>query len=260
MSPLADQLNKLIAGNLYALLLVFARMGSALMLMPGFGSSFTPARMRLFLALGLSLVAAPLVRDSLPAEPQSAIDLGVLIGGEVIIGLFLGTISLLFMSVMETAGQIIAQQMGLSNSYIFNPASTEQGSLPGTLLSVSAVVILFVTDLHHMLLLALVNSYQVFHVATITSFGDMSDSIAKLVGESFMLSMQLALPFMIVSLLLFFGFGLLGRLLPQIQVFFLTLPLQVGIGLSIFAMIVPIMFRFWLSAYQSYYSTLGLVR
>ena len=200
------------------------------------------------------------MRGSLPPEPQSAVDLGVLIGGEAIIGLFLGTLSTLFMSVMETSGMIIAQQIGLSNSYIFNPATTEQGSLPGTLLSLTAVVILFVTDLHHMLLLALVNSYQVFHVANITNFGDMSDSIAKLVGLTFMLALQLALPFMIVSLLLFFGFGLLGRLLPQIQVFFLTLPLQVGIGLSIFALVVPMMFHFWLSAYQGEFANLGLVR
>jgi flagellar biosynthetic protein FliR len=260
MSPIADQLNKLIAGNLYALLLVFARVGSALMLMPGFGSNFTPARLRLFLALGLSLVAAPLVRDSLPAEPQSAFALGILLGGEVVIGLFLGTISLLFMSVMETSGLFIAQQIGLSNSYIFNPTSSEQGSLPGTLLSLTAVVILFVTDLDHMLLLALVNSYQVFHVGNLAGFGDMTDSIAKLVGETFTLSLQLALPFMIVSLLLFFGFGLLGRLLPQIQVFFLTLPLQVGIGLSIFALTGPMMFRFWLNAYQAWFSNIGLVR
>jgi flagellar biosynthetic protein FliR len=259
MSPIADQLNKLIAGNLYALLLVFARLGSALMLMPGFGSNFTPARVRLFLALGISLVAAPIVRESLPPEPQSAVDLAVLLGGEVIIGLFLGTLSLLFMSVMETAGLIIAQQMGLSNSYIFNPASSEQGSLPGTLLSLSAVVVLFVTDLHHMLITALINSYQVFHVGNIVSFGDMSDSIAKLVAECFMLSMQLATPFMIVSLLLFFAFGLLGRLLPQIQVFFLTLPLQTGVGLSIFAIVIPVMFRYWLSAYQAWFSAIGLV-
>ena len=260
MSPVIDQLNRLIAGNLYAVLLVFARVGSALMLMPGFGSSFTPGRVRLFLALGLSLAVAPLIRTSLPPEPQSAIDLAVLLGGEVIIGLFLGTLSLLFMSVMETGGLIIAQQMGLSNAYIFNPASAEQGSLPGTLLSITAVVILFVTDLHHMLLLALVNSYQVFHVANISSFGDMTDSIAKLVGETFILSVQLAMPFMMVSLLLFFAFGLLGRLLPQIQIFFVTLPLQIGLGLAVFAVVAPVIFRYWLAAYQTWFSDLGLVR
>ena len=100
-----EDLNALLAANVFAVLLVFSRVGTALMLMPGVGSPYTPARTRLLLALGLSVCIAPLVRSELPGQPASLPALFGLIAGEAVIGAFLGTISLIFMGVFDTAGR-----------------------------------------------------------------------------------------------------------------------------------------------------------
>jgi flagellar biosynthetic protein FliR len=258
MPEIIDRLNALIAGNVYLVLLVFARIGTALMLMPGFGSTYTPARIRLLLALGLSLVIAPVVKSSLPAEPPSAFGLAGAIGIEAVIGAFLGTVALIMMSSLETGGLFIAQQMGLSNSYIFSPQTQTQESLPGTLLSLGGVVLLFVTDMHHMLISSLVDSYQIFRFDDVFAIGDMPSSIIKLVSQSFLIGFNIATPFIVVGLLLFVSFGLIARLMPQVQIFFITLPLQTGLGMIVFAACMPLMMRYWMAAFQNAFLTLGL--
>ena len=177
---------------------------------------------------------------------------------EAVTGLFLGTISLIFMSVLETAGQTIAMQMGLSNAYIFNPQSQTQGSLPGTLLSMAAVVSVFITDLYQILIRGVVQSYHVFRYDNLSMFADMSDAIVHLVDKSFAIAMELSAPFIAVGLMLYTVFGLIGRLMPQIQVFFLTLPLQIGLGCIILALSTTLMLNVWMTSFAETLRALGL--
>ena len=256
--PIVDQLNALIAGNIYAVLMVFARVGTALMLIPGLGDNYTPARARLFLALGLSVVVLPTIRPYLPPEPADVPGLFVMIFWEFVVGAFLGTIAQIMMSTMQTAGQFMAQQIGLSNAYIFNPQAQTQGSIPGTLLSMTAMMALFVTDLYQVLIKAIVGSYAVFHYNSFNQFPDMSNAIAHLVSRTFLIAVEMAGPFFVIGLLLYSAFGLIGRLLPQIQVFFITLPLQLGLGLMIFALSSRIILQFWLQSFSDTLKTLGM--
>jgi flagellar biosynthetic protein FliR len=252
-----EQLNALLAGNVFAVLLVFARTGTALMLMPGIGSAYTPARTRLLLALGFSVAIAPIVKPELPAEPPDVIALFGLIAGEAVIGAFLGTISTIFMGVMDTAGQMISTQMGLSTAYIFNPQLANQESIPGTLLSLVAVVMIFATDMYQLLITAIVESYHVFRYDSLSMFGDMSDTVAHLVSQTFTLAVEMSAPFLVVGLLLYTVFGLIGRLLPHIQVFFVTLPLQVGLGFMVFAITSTIIMKFWMENFVETLRAMG---
>jgi flagellar biosynthetic protein FliR len=255
--PIIDQLNTLMAANVYAVLMVFARVGTALMLMPGIGSTYTPARTRLLLALAFSVTLSPIVRGDLPPEPQDVPALFIAIMVEAAIGVFLGTISLLFMGALETAGQLIAQEIGFSNAYIFNPQAQTQSSIPGTLLAILAVVAIFSTGLYAILLRAVVESYHVFRFDSLSMIGDMSDTIAHLVGRTYTIAIEMASPFMVVGLMLYTVFGLIGRLLPQIQVFFVTLPLQIGLGCIIFSLSVGIMIEFWMHSFETSLRSLG---
>jgi flagellar biosynthetic protein FliR len=252
-----EQLNALLAGNVFAILLVFARVGTALMLMPGIGSAYTPGRTRLLLSLGFSVAIAPVVRSQLPAEPPNVIDLFALIAGEAVIGAFLGTISQLFMGLLETAGQMISTQMGLSAAYIYNPQAAAQSTIPGTLFSLVAVVLVFATDMYQLLITALVESYRVFHYDSLGMFGDMSDSVAHLVGQTFTIAVEMSAPFLVVGLMLYTVFGLIGRLLPHIQVFFVTLPLQVGLGFMILSISSGLIMRFWMESFIDTLRSMG---
>jgi flagellar biosynthetic protein FliR len=245
-----DGLNALLAGGVFSILLVFCRIGAAFMLLPGFGDTNTPARVRLFLAIGFSLVLAPGLHARLPALPGNPTELAVLLGVETMTGLFLGTVARILVNSLETGGMIIAQQIGLSSVLAFNPQLATQTSLPGSLLSLAAVLVIFSTGLDHMLIRALVASYDAFPVGPHLPTGDMSEVIARAVAHSFLIGVEIAAPFLVAGLLLFMALGLLSRLLPQVQIFFISLPLQVGLGLAIFAAVIPAILLFWVQRFD----------
>lgn len=248
--PGVDHLNTLLAGGVFAVLLVFIRVGTALMNLPGFGDTSVPAQARLLLAIAFSVTITPLLKDKLPAAPDDPAALILLLGKEIIIGIFIGTMGRLFTAALETAGQLIGNQTGFSVASVFNPQIASTGSLAGSLLSNLAVVLLFVTDLHHMMLRALLGSYDIFPAGALLPAGDFAQVMARAVSSSFMLGVQLSAPFIIVSLVLMVALGLIARMMPQIQIFFISQPVQLALGLLVFAIVLPAMMMVWLARFQ----------
>ena len=133
----------LLPAQLFGFLLVFTRVGAAVMLIPTVGEVYVSARVRLAFALLLSLLVLPLVSRYLPAEPQAVGNLAILILGEIVIGLFFGTAVRLFMSALTTAGMIIANLSSLANALVQDPTSQQQGSIIGNFLTVLALMMIF---------------------------------------------------------------------------------------------------------------------
>jgi flagellar biosynthetic protein FliR len=243
-------LEQFITTGVFAFILTFVRIGSALTIMPGIGDSFTPANIRLYIALGLSLVLAPLVAPYLPSPvPQTSV-LFVMIGMEFLIGLFIGTVARILISALDTAGMVISMTSGLGNAQLFNPAAGGQGSLVGALLSVTGVVLLFATNMHHLLFFGLMESYELFPVGTIPDTGSMAELISRAISASFLIGVQIALPFLVIALLLYIGMGVLTRLMPQIQVFLLALPMQILLSLITLSLVVSSGLLFWLAKFE----------
>jgi flagellar biosynthetic protein FliR len=107
---------------------------------------------------------------------------------------------------------------------------SEQGSLIGVMLVTLAVVIIFQTDAHHLMLRALMDSYTLFVPGQLPPIGDFSEMMTKMIARSFRVAMELAGPFLLLNTLLYIALGLLSRLMPQLQVFFVAIPLQLGLG------------------------------
>ena len=97
------------------------------------------------------------------------------------------------------------------------------------------MTLMFVTDSHHLMLRALADSYGVFHAGDIPPVGDFSDAAARLVADCFTLGVKLSAPFLVFGLVFFLALGLIQRLMPQVQVFFVTQPLQIMSGFIILA-------------------------
>jgi flagellar biosynthesis protein FliR len=256
MTSASVDLSELLHGQLFALLLISTRFGAALMLFPGFGESFISARTRAILTVLVSFAALPLLQPLLPKEPASFSIFVAMVGGELLFGLFLGTFTRILMSALETAGTIIGIQTSLSSASVFNPAMATQGSLPGAYLSMLALVILFMTDLHHMLLRGMFDSYALYTPGQPFPGADMGESIVRLVGHSFAIGVRMSAPFLIIGLLMSTGLGLMARLVPQMQVFFLAMPLQIGLGLFMFAVALSAMLMFWLQGFTDSFSSL----
>ena len=229
-------LQNLLTAELFAPFLVFARIGSAFVMLPGFSEAYVAVRYRLLLAAALSLVLAPVVGPGLPRAPGTVPELAILLGGEIAVGLFLGIAARLVLAALQVAGQIIALQTGLASVLVFDPASQQQGALTAAWLTALALVLIFLTDSHHLMLRALADSYGLFLPGEIPAVGDMAEAMSRLVAASFALAVKLSAPFLVFGLVFFLALGLLQRLLPQVQVFFVALPLQIMAGMLILAL------------------------
>lgn len=243
-------LSQYMTTGVFAFMLAFTRIGAAVTIMPGVGDSFTPANIRLYIALGLSLCLSPLIMSYLPDPVPHTPVLLALIGMEFIVGLFIGTIARIFMTALDTAGMVISMQSGLGNAQLFNPAFQTQGSLIGAFLSVSGVLVLFATNMHHLLFLGLAGSYDLFPVGAVPDAVSMAEMIAAAIAGSFKIGIQLAAPFMVVSMCLYIGMGVLTRLMPQIQVFMLAMPLQILLSLITLLLVIPALFLFWVARFE----------
>lgn len=246
-------LESVLQTGVFTFFLVFARVGSAVMLIPGFGESFVPPRMRLMIALGLSLVIAPVVASGLPKLPGDAITMFLMLGGEIVVGLFLGMVARFIFYALQTAGMIIAYQTGLANALVADPttsaATVSQGAIFGAFLGIVGVVVIFDSGLHQLILGSVVDSYAVFVPGHLPPLGDFSNVAARVVSDSFDLAMRMAAPLMVVALIFYLGLGLLGRLMPQMQVFFVALPLQISIGLLVLGLSITAVMIFFLHSY-----------
>jgi len=232
---MTGSLAQFLPANLFAVMLVFCRIGSALMVLPGFGDLYVPARYRLLLGIFLATIIATALAPLLPAQPGSPLRLVMLLGGEIVIGVFLGTVARMMLSALETAGAIVSLQLGLSTAQVFNPLLSQQSAITGAFMTVFGVLLIFLTDTHHLMLRGLVASYGLFPVGGFPGFGDLSDTVAHLVSASFRLAVELAAPFIVLGTIFFVALGFLSRLMPQMQIFFIILPIQVAGGIVVFA-------------------------
>ncbi|HUC67235.1 MAG TPA: flagellar biosynthetic protein FliR [Stellaceae bacterium] len=249
-------LQQLLPENVFALMLIFARVGTALMLLPGFGEVYVMQRFRLLLGFLVSLLLTPILAPLLPPLPGSAVKLVDIVGSEVVIGLFLGTISRILLAALDTAGTVASFQLGLSAAQIFNPMAASQGSLPSTLYSVLGVLLIFLTDLHHMLLRALVDSYNVFAPGVLPPLNDLSDMIARSVAGAFVIGIEMAAPFILLGIVFFVALGIVGRLVPQLQIMLVTLPLQIMGGLFALVFVLTAGMQWFLEAFQREFTAL----
>lgn len=247
----------LIPEELFVIFLVFTRTGAALMVMPGFGEAYVPPRVRLLMALAISVVVTPVVTVQMPALPAMPLELFILLFGEIVIGVFLGLIGRILLLALHTTGTVISFQVGMANAFVFDAATRQQASLPSMFLTVLGVLIIFTANLHHVMLRAVVNSYDLFTPGVMPPIEDFSQFVSRLVADSFILGIQLAGPFMAVGLIFYLGIGLLARLMPQVQIFFIALPMQIMFGLLVVALTLSAALMWFLDSFET--SLIGVI-
>ncbi|MDA7948901.1 MAG: flagellar type III secretion system protein FliR [Hyphomicrobiaceae bacterium] len=221
----------------FAFLLIFARIGAMTMALPGIGERMVPARIRLVFALALSMILYPLVNTVFPALPGSLYGMVVAIAREVVIGVAIGISVKLIVSAIQFVGTIISFQTGLAFAQNVDPANGAQSTLFGTFLSVLSVALIFAADLHHLLLSAMYDSYQLFKPGGFLPAGDFAQSAVDTLSRGFRIAIQLTGPFLAFGLIFYLGIGVLSRLIPQVHVFFLALPLNIMLGMFLFMLL-----------------------
>ncbi|GGJ00634.1 flagellar biosynthetic protein FliR [Neoroseomonas lacus] len=219
--------------------LLFARLGAAVMLLPGLGEQEVPATIRLGLGLGLVLLLMPALAPGLPAAPDDVGTATRLIVIEVVIGLWLGGLARLVTIAMAMAGQAVALLLGLAQALVPDPELGGQGTATGRLFSLAAVVVVLGTGLYALPLRALTESYAVLPVGEPFPAGAGAEAMAAAAAESFALALRLAAPFVLAAVVINVALGLLTRIAPQVQVYFLAVPGQVLAGVALLALVMP---------------------
>jgi flagellar biosynthetic protein FliR len=233
-------------------LVVFCRVGTMLMLLPALGENSIPARMRLAFALMFSLVLLPLLREQLPPLPQEMMAIIVMACHEIVIGLILGALMRIFVSAAQVAGAIVAFQIGLSSAMVADPnQGGVQGLVIGTFLSFLGTALIFATDLHHVALAAVYDSYMIFKPTDPLMFGDAAQAAIRSVGGAFTVGIQMSAPFIVFGLVFNLGMGILSRLMPQLQVFFIAMPANIGVGLILLALLLTMMMGWYLNHFEA---------
>jgi len=240
----------LVPTDLFAFVLVFARIGTALMILPTIGEVFVPPRLRLSIALAVSLLTTPLVATLLPPMPSNPYRLLLIMGGEMGIGAFIGFAGRVMMASLSMAGMVVAYQSALANAFVRSPVAAEQGALAGAFLTIIGLLLIFVTNLHLVMLSGVVESYRLLPPGDLTPVGDIAQTLARLMSRSFVLAMQISAPFLVVGLLFTLGIGLLNRLMPQVQMFFVVMPLQILLGTLVLMLTVSAIMLWFLSGFQ----------
>lgn len=230
-------LQQVLALNVFHFMLVLVRMGTAFFMMPGFSAAYVPVPVRLVLALAIAVLVAPALAGTLPPIPATLAGLALLIAGEFFLGAFLGTITRVLLGALQTAGTLISYFSSMANAFVQDPVAEQQSSTFAGFLSVSAVLMLFVTDMHHVMLRAVIDSYVLFTPGQGFAAGDISDMMARLVADSFALGLRLAAPALVVGLTYYLGIGILGRLMPSLHVFFFGLPIQITVQIFVLSLV-----------------------
>lgn len=221
-------LEEITLARTFAVLLVFARVGAALSLLPGFSAAYVTVRVRLIIALALTLVVHPVVAHTLPPLPPSPASLALLVAAEVSIGTFIAVLARIVVSALQVAGTFIAYFASLANALVQDPVADQQTSTISGFLGTVGLVLIFVTDLHHLMLRALVASYERFPAGAMPPTDGLAEAATTAVGASMVIGLQLSAPFLVAALVYTVGLGLLGRLLPQLPVLFFGMPIQIS--------------------------------
>jgi flagellar biosynthetic protein FliR len=226
-------------GLAFQAVLLFARLGAAVMVLPGLGEQEVPAPVRLGLGLALVPLLLPLLGPALPPAPDSAGEAARLLVLEVLVGLWLGGLARLVAIAMAVAGQAVALLLGLAQAMVPDPDLGGLGTATGRLFSLAAAVLILASGLYSIPLRALVESYALLPVGDPFPAGAGAEAMVAAASESLALALRLAAPFVVAAIVINVALGLLARIAPQVQVYFIAIPGQVLVGLALLALVLP---------------------
>lgn len=222
-------LGELLDLNLFAFVLIFLRVGTAFSLLPGFSSVYVSIRIRLLLGLAVTLVMTPVLMADLPVLPAAPAAMALLLLGEFVVGAFLASIARFVVAALQVAGTYMSYFIALANALVQDPVAEQQSSVLATFFSTMGLVLVFATDLHHLMIRSLVDSYALFPAGELPMVGDMADNMARRLADAVALALRIASPLLLVAITYYIGIGVLSRLMPQLQVFFFGLPFQITV-------------------------------
>lgn len=217
---------------IFKIFLILSRLLAAFIVMPVFGEKYITTRIKIIFVLFVAGVCFPHLEQTLPSYNSNIYFILELVLNEILIGLLIGMVSKIYFLALQTCGMMVAMQSGLSAANFFN-INKEEVSVFANLFIISALTFLIITDAHYHMLYGIIESYNMLPATQSLNFSDISDFISKTLNNAFILGFQISSPFLIVGMAMMVGGGLLSRLMPNFQVFFVITPAQIWVCLMV---------------------------
>jgi flagellar biosynthetic protein FliR len=244
-------------------LILFARIGAVVMLLPAFSEEAIPAQVRLFLGLGFALGLYGLLHDKVANVASIGAGGGTIlipvVVAEIMTGLAIGMLVRIFFQAASMAGSIASVQVGLSSALVFDPAMGGQMPLLARFVNVAAAVVCLSLGLHHLWIAAIVHSYTSFPVGGLPPAADFAQLAVMATAKATTLAVSMSAPLLLYGILFNLALGLAARMAPAIQIFFITQPLNILLGLSLFAAVIGSALTGFAMAMTAFLQQSGLV-
>jgi len=219
--------------------LVLTRISGFLLVLPVFGSRILPVQIKAAGAVLLSLFFCATVPLGIDPARISPLEAMVLLAGEAVYGLALGLIAALLFAVVQLSGHMVEQVMGLTMAEIIDPLTDEQVGPLASLLEMIFLLLFLSANGHHLFLLVLSKSYSAFPAGTIPTLGLLVGGVIETGSVMFIACLRLAAPLLTAFLLLMVAMALLARLIPEMDIFFIGMPIQAALGLFLATVFMP---------------------
>jgi flagellar biosynthesis protein FliR len=216
--------------------LLFSRLGSALMLAPGWGEAAIPVTFRLSAAVLATAALAPALATSAPPMPTTVAAGIPFILTEILIGLILGGGARILMSALQVAGVASGLASGLGFAQQVDPTINQPSAIFSAFFSLVGVVLVMSAGLHRLMIEAAAESYQVFPAGSMPPIGAAADLVLRAVADAFRLGLQIAAPVLVFSVVFNLALGLASRLVPQVQIYLVAMPLSVLLSVAVIAL------------------------
>ncbi|MEE2831769.1 MAG: flagellar biosynthetic protein FliR [Candidatus Latescibacterota bacterium] len=221
-------------------LLVLLRVGALMVVAPIFGHRHWLARAKVGLALMVAVVLFPMVADQPLDLPTGIFPYAFLMVREVLMGVVLGFTVLLLFVAIQFAGQLAGLQMGFGIVNVIDPQSSNQVSIIGQFLNILAILLLLTLDGHHMILSGLVTSFETIPLGGVSFQDGLMFKLMDLTAQVFIIAVKISAPILMALFLVTAAMGVLARTVPQMNVFLIGFPLQIGVGLAALVIVLPL--------------------
>ena len=230
--------------KLLGFVMVLTRISAFFMVLPVFGWKSIPVRIKVALTVLVAVFFSVVTPLAIEPKGISVLEAILLIANEAVYGLALGLIVTFVFTAVKFSGRIVERQMGLAMAEILDPLTGERSQPLGSLLEMIFIILFLNANGHHFFLLIISRSYETFPAGSMPTMPVLAGGIIKAGSTMLLLGLRLAAPMLAAFLVLMVVLAVLARMVPEMNILFISLPLRVGLGLLMTAIFLPLINSF----------------
>jgi flagellar biosynthetic protein FliR len=224
--------------------MVLTRISAFFLVVPIFGWKSIPARIKVAMTLLVTIFFSIIIPFRIDAGKVSALEAILLLANEATYGLALGLIGAVLFATIKFSGRFIERQMGMALAQVMDPLTGERAQPLSSLFEMIFIIIFLSANGHHMFLFIISRSYEAFPAGSIPTMAVLSEGVIKAGSAMFIAGLKIAAPMLAAFILLLIVLAVLARVVPEMNILFISLPMRIGMGLLMTVIFLPFISSF----------------